>query len=317
VVGPPPPTWAVDPGAARAFEIVPGLWQLRLPTPWEHMSHVNAYAIDRADGGIVLVDTGNGGHPTAWQMLERVLGLAGRSVSDIRDVVVTHFHSDHVGLAGPLAAETGATVWGHPDDAHLFDAIEEPDEVYARRLEFARSEGVPERWQDAAASVSEELDGVEDVPHAERELTDGVIVPTALGAFEVIETPGHAPSHVVLYQPERRLLLSADIVSPVFTTYGDWGYGEDPIGDYRASLERVAELDVALALPGHGRPTDRLDDLIALYRTGFEERLAAITAAPGANVWEISQAAFEPPAFEPVAVWNFYEAAGYLTHAAT
>src|SRR4029079_17673670 len=140
------------------------------------------------------------------------------------------------------------------------------------------------------------------------------------------ETPGHAPSHVVLYQPERRLLFSADIVSPVFTTYGDWGYSEDPIGVYcaahaigddRAALERVAELDVALALPGHGRPTEHLSDLLDLYRTGFEQRLAAVTSARGGGAWGGSQEPLEPPAFPPAAVWNFYEAAGYLTHAAT
>jgi len=316
VVGPPPPTWAIDPAAARAFEVLPGLWQLRLPTPWEHMSHVNAFAIDHDDGGIVLVDTGGAGHPSAWETLEHVLGLAGRSVSDIREIVVTHFHSDHVGLAGPLAAESGATVWAHPAREHLFDAIEEPDAVYARRLAFARAEGVPEEWQDAVASIAEELDGVEAVPRGDRELVDGVTVDTALGAFEVIETPGHAPSHVVLYQPERRLLFSADIVSPVFTTYGDWGYSEDPIGEYRTALERVAELDVALALPGHGRPTEHLSDLLDLYRTGFEQRLAAVTSARGDGAWAVSQEAFEPPAFRPVAVWNCYEAAGYLTHAA-
>jgi glyoxylase-like metal-dependent hydrolase (beta-lactamase superfamily II) len=276
------------------------------------MSHVNAYALDREDGGIVLFDAGCAGHPSTWETFERALELAGRSAADIRDVVLTHFHTDHVGAAGTLASELGATVWGHPDDAHLFEAIEEPDAVHARRLAFARAEGVPEEWQDAVATVAEELDGVEDAPHAERPLTEGVTVPTALGAFEVIETPGHAPSHVCLYQPERRLLISADIVSPVFTTYGDWGYSEDPIGEYRASLERVAELDVALALPGHGRPTEHLDELIDLYRAGFEQRLAAIAAAPGENTWEISQAAFEPPEFPPVAVWNFYETAGYL-----
>jgi glyoxylase-like metal-dependent hydrolase (beta-lactamase superfamily II) len=316
VVGPPPPTWAIDPAAARAFEVLPGLWQLRLPTPWEHMSHVNAFAIDHADGGIVLVDTGGAGHPSVWATFEHVLGLAGRSVSDIRDIVVTHLHSDHVGLAGPLAAESGATVWTHPARAHLFDAIEEPDAVYERRLAFARSEGVPEEWQDAVASIAEELDGVEAVPRGDRELVDGVTIDTALGDFEVIETPGHAPSHVGLYQPERRILALGDLVSPVFTTYCDWGYSDDPIGEYRASLERVAALDVALALPSHGRPTEQLSDLVHLYRGGFEQRLAAVASASGAGAWAVSQEAFAPPEFRPVAAWNFYEAAAYVTHAA-
>ena len=195
--------------------------------------------------------------------------------------------------------------------------IDEPDAVYARRLAFARDRTASRRsGRTPVASIAEELDGVEAVPRGDRELVDGVTVDTALGALEVIETPGHAPSHVVLYQRERRLLFSADIVSPVFTTYGDWGYSEDPIGEYRASLERVAELDVALALPGHGRPTEHLADLLDLYRTGFEQRLAAVTSARGNGAWAVSQEAFEPPGLPPVAVWNCYEAAGYLTHAA-
>jgi len=66
VVGPAPASWAVDPDAARAFELMPGLWQLRLPTPWPHMSHVSTYAVDRPDGGLVLIDQGCGGHPTNW-----------------------------------------------------------------------------------------------------------------------------------------------------------------------------------------------------------------------------------------------------------
>ncbi len=129
MVGPPPPTWAVEVEAARAFEITPGLWQLRLPTPWQHMSHVNAYAVDREDGGIALVDSGCGGHPTNWAALEHALAIAGRRVDDVREIIITHYHSDHMGLAGPLAAQTGASVSAHPDNAHFFDAVRDPAAV--------------------------------------------------------------------------------------------------------------------------------------------------------------------------------------------
>ena len=306
----------MDPAAARAFELMPGLWQLRLPTPWEHMSAVNAYALDHADGGIVLVDAGGGGHPTAWEALARALALAGRSVDDVRDIVLTHYHSDHMGLAGPLAAETGARVWAHPDHAHLFDAIRDSDAVYAARLRFARENGVPEEWQDATASVAEELVGIEAPPEPDRELLDGVSIDTALGPLEVLETPGHAPTHVCLYQRERGLLFAGDLVTGVFTTYGDWGYSEDPTGDYRASLDRVAQLDVTLALPGHGRPTPDLGALLTLYQDGFTERLAAVRASTAPTIWDKASDVFGEPPFPYVAVWNFYETAGYLRHLA-
>jgi glyoxylase-like metal-dependent hydrolase (beta-lactamase superfamily II) len=314
VVGPPPPTWALRPRDARAFELAEGLWQLRLPAPWEHMSHVNAYAVDRADGGIVLIDAGCAGHPSAWETLSHALGLAGRSVADVRDVVITHYHSDHMGLAGPLASETGATVWGHPATWHFFHALEEPDEAYDARRAFAAEHGVPDDWLDAFASLAEELDGVEAAPRPDRELVDGVVVDTALGPLEVLETPGHAPSHVCLLARERGLLFAADLVAPVFTSYGDWGYSDDPIGEYRASIERVANLDVSLVLPGHGRPSPEFPPLVELYRAGFEQRLAEVRDARGASAWEIALEIFGEPEFRPSMVWNVIETAGYRHH---
>jgi glyoxylase-like metal-dependent hydrolase (beta-lactamase superfamily II) len=317
VVGPPPASWAVDAGAVRAFELMPGLWHLRLPVPWHHLTHANAYAIDRADGGIVLVDCGGAGHPSAWEALTRALALAGRTVDDVRELAITHFHSDHMGLAGPLAAASGCAVWGHPAHAHLFDAVDEPEREYARRLAFAREEGVPDEWLDAAASVGEEVEGIEEPVRPERPLAAGAAVESALGAWEVIETPGHAPSHVCLCQRERSLLISGDLVSAVFTTYGDWGYTPDPIGEYRASIEAIGRLDVALALPGHGRPIADLPPLVQLYGAGMERRLweveDAVRRGP-TDAWAAAQEVFGAQEADASAVWAFYETAGYLRH---
>ena len=68
---------------------------------------------------------------------------------------------------------------------------------------------MPEEWQDATASVAEELAGIEAPPEPDRDLLDGVGVDTALGPLEVLETPGHAPTHVCLYLRERGCCSSA------------------------------------------------------------------------------------------------------------
>ena len=71
---------------------------------------------------------------------------------------------------------------------------------------------------------------------------EGVEVETDLGAWRVIETPGHAPSHVVLHLPERRLLISGDHVLGRIAPYFDRGFSPDPVGEFLASLDRVKKI---------------------------------------------------------------------------
>ena len=80
------------------------------------------------------------------------------------------------------------------------------------------------------------------------------------------ETPGHAPSHVVLHQPERGLLLSGDHILGRVSLYYDYGYTPDPAGEFLSSLDIVEQLDVDLVLAGHGRPVRDAPGLIAANR---------------------------------------------------
>ena len=91
------------------------------------------------------------------------------------------------------------------------------------------------------------------------------------GAWQVHETPGHAPSHVVLHQPERKLLISGDHLLGRVVLFFDHGHTPDPIGEYLGSLDRVEPLDVDLVLPGHGRPFRDPDAKIAEARRQVEE----------------------------------------------
>ena len=119
MVGPPPDSWKVPPERARAFELAPGVWQLRLPLPWPLVPHVNAYWLA---GERVLVDCGSAGHPSHRASLSAALALAGASVEDVRLLVGTHTHSDHIGLAEWVIEASGCEFLMHPDTAHFYDA---------------------------------------------------------------------------------------------------------------------------------------------------------------------------------------------------
>jgi glyoxylase-like metal-dependent hydrolase (beta-lactamase superfamily II) len=251
---------------------------LRLPLPWPGVPHCNAWAL-AAGNGVVLVDTGMH-EPGSMAHLERALEQAGLRVEHVRLVVCTHAHVDHCGQAPKIAERAGCEVWMHPNHEHLSRSIEDPERALAQRVEVARQSGVPEaplqRWTERRRAAGSGLAGPLEV---DRDLLPGVTVSTDLGEWQVIETPGHAPSHVCLHQPERRLLISGDHLLGRVSLYFDYGFTPDPVGEFLGSLDKVAELDSRLALSGHGRPFTDVPGHIAANRSLVTQRLQAVRAA--------------------------------------
>ena len=279
MVGPPPESWSVDVGSAGARAVAPGIWRLRLPLPWPAIPHVNAYAL-AVDGGIALVDCGGAGDATAGAALEHALAACGHRLEDVRVLLATHTHSDHMGVAQLVLERSGAPFWMHPASAHFYDAMRDPQGVRAARERRARAEGVPEDLLDEFADVREETDGVMAAIDPDLDLVEGRPLPAPLRDWEVLETVGHAPSHVCLLDRRRGIVIVGDVLGPVFSPYFDYGYSADPLGEYMRSLDRLASIDgLALALPGHGRPLADVGSVIDLHRRGVGDALDAAEAA--------------------------------------
>jgi glyoxylase-like metal-dependent hydrolase (beta-lactamase superfamily II) len=268
--------------APRTERLIPGVWRLRLPLPWPGVPHGNAWAVAH-DGGIVLFDTGIGGKGRLRQM-DLALAQAGFGVEDIRLVVCTHSHTDHYGLAGAIVGQTGCELWMHPRWEHVRPLADDPIAALEARIEVARQSGVPPKALERYRATREEDEetGIDILKEPDRELLPGVEIETDLGTWQVYETPGHAPSHVVLHQPERRLLISGDHLLGRTVLFFDYGHSEDPVGEFCESLRVVEGLGVDLVLPGHGRTfrdpeakiaesRKRVDSLLEKVRTGLAE----------------------------------------------
>jgi glyoxylase-like metal-dependent hydrolase (beta-lactamase superfamily II) len=262
----------------RGERVERGVYRLRLPLPWPGVPHCNAWAVQSGDG-VVLFDTGMHQRDSMAQ-LERAMAMCGLRVEDVVLVVCTHAHLDHCGQAQEIVQRAGCQLWMHPNDRALRRMIQDPGAALERQLEVARQSGVPQAALDryVAERGTRDFD-VHPVPEADRQLLAGVTVETDLGTWTTYETPGHSPSHVCLYQPEHRLLISGDHLLGRISLYFDFGYTPDPVGEYLNSLDLVADLNARLCLPGHGRTFADVGAHIDASRALVRQRLDAVTEA--------------------------------------
>jgi glyoxylase-like metal-dependent hydrolase (beta-lactamase superfamily II) len=304
----------------RGEKVLPGVWRLRLPLPWPGVPHGNAFAVAAGDG-IVLFDTGYAGEDGTTQ-LEYALAQVGFALTDVKLLVCTHAHTDHYGLAGPILDAAGCELWMHPAWEHVRALADDPDGALDRRIEVARQSGVP------AAALAQyektrrgENTGLARAVPPDRDLVPGVEVVTDVGTWHVHETPGHAPSHVVLHQAESGLLISGDHVLGRVSPFFDHGHTPDPVGEFLRSLDLVAELDTGLCLAGHGRPFRDVPAKARANRELVGEQLEAVRAAVGDEPqtgFEVVRALVGPENLNPAtAAWGLQMALSYLDHLVT
>jgi glyoxylase-like metal-dependent hydrolase (beta-lactamase superfamily II) len=301
----------------RGERVLPGVWRLRLPLPFPGVPHCNAWAVASGDG-VVLFDCGMH-EPGSLAHLERAMDQVNLRLEHVRLLVITHAHVDHFGQAATIVERSGCAVWIHPNHAHATRAAEDPEAVIQQRMEIARSAGVPAEPLAEWESRRRELPtGFAGTVAPDRPLLPGVEVRSDLGAWLVIETPGHAPSHVCLFQPERRLLVSGDHLLGRISLYYDYGYSPDPVGEFLGSLDAVEAYGPRLCLPGHGRTFAdvgaHIDANRALVAERLERLLAALRERGPLTAFEVFPAAYDDEPTPATTTWWLQETLCYLRH---
>lgn len=302
-----------SPERGRGERVLSGLWRLRLPLSIPGVPHSNAWAL-RAGDGVVLVDTGAHLDGSEGE-LERALETVGLGFDDVRLVVCTHAHLDHAGAAPRVVELASCELWVHPDHAHgNLDA----HELRAKRLGLLASAGVPESTIETwTHEAGEEKTYFAGPLKPDRDLVAGMTILTDLGEWHVHHTPGHAPSHVCLHLPERRLLISGDHVLGRVALYFDHGWTPDPIGEFLASLDHVEGLDARLALSGHGKPFTDVRGHVSATRRLVLSRVGAVRgalAAGPATPWELAPLLYGELLGPASALWLLTKLQCYLLY---
>jgi glyoxylase-like metal-dependent hydrolase (beta-lactamase superfamily II) len=270
----------------------PGVWSIPVPIPNNPLRYVLVYAFE-TDAGIYLVDAG-WNTDDALDTLTAGLTTVGASMADVRGVMVTHIHPDHYGLAGRVRETSGAWVALHPADAALIpDRYFEPEELLARVGALLRQWGAPPEEIEGLTYASMPVRQFVSLVKPDVLLEDGDKPEVPGWDLQAIWTPGHSPGHLCFWEPRHRLMLTGDHVLPRITP--NVGLhpqsGDDPLGDFFRSLEKLAPYDSAEVLPAHehryvGLPA-RLTELAEHHEHRFDEVLDAIRAGRD-TAWEVA-----------------------------
>jgi glyoxylase-like metal-dependent hydrolase (beta-lactamase superfamily II) len=288
--------------AVEVAEVAPDVHLLALPLGIQGIPTLSAYLL-RGPSGDTLVDCGIAAGPgeEACAALDAALRACGSAVEQLARLVVTHAHIDHFGLAGEVVRRSGGDLCMHRRTDLDLAKYGEPDEAVDRRELMLADHGLfgPEltasatglrEWMPVMPSIGRPtvlLDGGERIAAGDR-------------VWEVVPTPGHSPGHVCLWSPVDRLLCSGDhllqVASPPVTF--ERGFERDPMGSYLESLERVAQLEPELVLPGHGPPFPdgaRRARVIARGKTRRLDRVRELVEAAPTTVTELAEALHPGP----------------------
>ena len=229
-------------------EILPDVYQIEIPLPKNPLRVLNSYFFRGGERNL-LIDTGFN-LQDCWMVMEDNLRRLEADI-DATDLFLTHAHSDHAGLVEYLATPNNRVLMGEQDVLILEMGLRDRKFLEASALHLHQSgllaagapftpgeEAVVKYASNKAVSLTR--------------LREGDQVKAGRYNFRCVETPGHTPGHMCLYEPSEKILVAGDhILDSITPNIGLWVLNRDALGEYLRSLDKVAELEVELVLPGH------------------------------------------------------------------
>ena len=268
------------PDFGHVKELAAGLYWLRMPLPFA-LDHINLYLLEDGEGWVIL-DTGLNTSMVRdhWQRVFEGM-FDGKSVTKI---IVTHYHPDHIGLAGWLSRETGAPIFTTRTEfltartLSVYGQPAPPGDV----IDFYRRAGFSDEalaglkkmgWDNYAKGVSR-------LPQGFIRLCDNDEITIGDRIWRVDIGTGHAPEHACLYCDTDQLLISGDQVLPRISSNVSVYPSEplaNPLRDWLQSLRKFRKLPKAtLVMPAHNEPFRGLHERLDHMFEGHMEKLGIL-----------------------------------------
>ena len=266
------------------------VWSIPVPFPNNPMRYTLSYLVI-GDGEAVVVDPG-------WDSDEGLSHLtaglrrAGLGLTDLTGIVVTHFHSDHLGMAARLRRASGAWVALGEREVRRLTASEDLDLILRTQREELTLWGVPEDRLAEVAMDYSNLVHLQNLADPDLRLPDGGLVPAKGLDLRVVTTPGHSPGHICLVDEPHGLIFSGDHVLPRISPHIalELPGPANPLADYYDSLDLIGFEDEMEVCPAHE------------YRfAGMQRRVAQLVKHNRARSAEVLQVMAE---HQPETVWD-------------
>jgi glyoxylase-like metal-dependent hydrolase (beta-lactamase superfamily II) len=276
------------------------IYQLRLPLPFA-LNHVNVYLL-RGDAGWTVVDTG-----IHWQAGEETWRYAFEkldfSPKNIEQIVLTHVHPDHFGMAGWLQNMAG--------DIPIYTSEREDQQAEAvwrnnAMMDFGgwlQKNGMPDEISKRVdTSMGDTFKMTLPHPAPMKHIHAGDIIKMGERQFRIIFAPGHSDGQLLFYDEADKLILSGDHVLLTITpNIGLWEQSDpNPLGNFMASLRELHQLDIRLALPGHRRLIEdwhgRIKELLEHHEHRLGQALEAVQKG-GHTAYDVTLKIFDTERF--------------------
>jgi glyoxylase-like metal-dependent hydrolase (beta-lactamase superfamily II) len=257
--------------------------------PKNPLRSLNSYIV-RGDDRNLLIDTGFHINESYNDLRE---GLADLSIDMGRtDIFLTHCHSDHGGNAGRIKSPS-SVVYASEIDAVLTDRIVgDHDGLERYFFNQMTRQGFPGEESVESIMANPAVQNNEPTPFDITPVGEGHVFDLGGVRLRVVYTPGHTPGHACLSIDEEGILFTGDhVLFDITPNITEWSILDDALGSYLASLEKIRDMNVRLALPGHRESGDfgaRVDELVRHHEARLAETLGIVEREGGLTCYEIA-----------------------------
>lgn len=267
----------------------PDIYKIDVPLTGNPLKNLNCYVIK--DGGeSAVIDTGFRTEE-CWQALKGGLSEIGVSPEHTR-LLITHLHSDHIGLAGYFNYPDTTIYMGELEYDYFLQMKE--GRIRGRIDKGYLQEGFPEEELLDAMKTNPATIYLPDATFPVTTLQEGDTITVGNTVLTAVFMPGHTPGQMIFYIADKKIMFLGDhLLFDITPNITEWPEVDNSLKHYMHNLERLLDFDIELPLPAHRNLSnktleDRVAEILAHHAVRLNQILQMLKEHPGSSAYEIA-----------------------------